>query len=84
MCWLRPSSDRSRSQICERGDTGSTEINEAMKAYLSTFTLERRELLKEKEPKGRRQGVTIVLSPMNREIEGGGEWSDEKLNDDDK
>lgn len=55
-----------------------------MKAYLSTFTLERRELLKEKEPKGRRQGVTIVLSPMNREIEGGGEWSDEKLNDDDK
>lgn len=69
-----------------RGESETTEITEAMKAYFSNFSVERRELLKEKEPK-RRKGtrrVKIVLCAVIRKIEGGKDEGMKKLNGDEE
>ena len=55
-----------------RGEPGPMEKTEAMKAYFSNFSVERRELIKEKlseRSKGTRR-IKVVLCPVNRKIEG--------------
>lgn len=67
-----PTVDQEVEYIDVRGKSGPMEKTEAMKAYFSNFSVERRELIKEKvseRSKGTRR-IKVVLCPVNRKIEG--------------
>lgn len=67
-----PTVDQEVEYIDVRGESGPMEKTEAMQAYFSNFSVERRELIKEKvseRSKGTRR-IKVVLCPVNRKIEG--------------
>ena len=65
--------DQEVKYIEVRGESGPMEKTEALEAYFSSFSVVRRELIKEKiseRSKGTRR-IKVVLCPVNKKVEGG-------------